>query len=206
VIARFYPIVDTAAVAARGGNTVLVAKTLLTAGVRMLQYRHKDNWTQREYDDAAHIAELCRAADAQFVLNDRADYARLFGCGVHLGQDDLPPLAARKVVGDASIGFSTHNKRQLTMGDEEPVQYLAIGPIFPTTSKLKPDPVIGLDRLRGLRALTKKSLVAIGGIALENAGSVFEAGVDSVSILSGFLPDDCDPAEISKRSKLWLSI
>jgi thiamine-phosphate pyrophosphorylase len=205
VIPRFYPIVDTTATSLRGGQTVGVAEALLDAGARILQYRHKENWTQQHYDDAAAIAELCRGAGAVFVVNDRADYAHLLGAGVHLGQDDLPPVAARKVMGDkALIGFSTHNKRQLVFAEEEPVQYLALGPIFPTESKLKPDPTVGVERLKLLRALTTKPLVAIGGITIENAASVFEAGADSIAILSGFLSDGCEPANVKACAKRWL--
>lgn len=207
MIPRFYPIVDTAVTALHGGKSSEVAEALLAGGVRMLQYRHKDSWTQQHYDDAAAIAELCRSAGATFVVNDHADYAHLLGAGVHLGQGDLPPLAARKIVGDSAvIGFSTHNKRQLSLGTDEPVQYLAIGPIFPTTSKLKPDPVLGLDRLKTFRGVTDKPLVAIGGITLDNAASVFEAGVDSVATISGFLISGGEPAKVTASAKRWLSI
>jgi thiamine-phosphate pyrophosphorylase len=206
MIARFYPIIDTAAVSARGGNPRNVAETLLAAGVRTLQYRHKDSWTQYEFDDAAYIAELCQSAGALFVVNDRADYAHLLGAGLHLGQDDLSPSAARRVVASAVIGFSTHSRQQMMIAEEEPVQYLALGPIFATASKLKPDPVVGLDRLKACRALTKKQLVAIGGITIDNALSVFDAGADSVAIISGFLPGNCDAAQITQRAKRWLAL
>lgn len=206
MIPRFYPILDTATLALRKTAAAAIADVLLTAGVGILQYRHKDNWTQRHYEEAAHLAELCRTAGAQFVINDRADYAHLIGAGVHLGQDDLPPVAARRIMGDAFIGFSTHSKRQLVRGEEEPVRYLAIGPVFATTSKLKPDPVIGIEPLKTLRPLTKKPLVAIGGITLENAGSVFETGIDSVAVLSGFLTEDCKPAGIATCAKKWLML
>jgi thiamine-phosphate pyrophosphorylase len=140
-------------------------------------------------------------------VNDRADYAHLLGAGVHLGQDDLPPVAARKVVGNAALmGFSTHNRRQFLLGGEEPVEYIAIGPLFPTTSKLKPDPVLGLDRLKTFRALTHKPVVAIGGIRLDNAATVFEAGVDAVATISGFLIDGGEPSKVTASAKRWLSI
>jgi thiamine-phosphate pyrophosphorylase len=207
VIPRFYPIVDTAATALHDGEVTEVAKALLDAGVRMLQYRHKENWTQQHYDEAASIAELGRSAGAAFVVNDRADYAHLLEAGVHLGQDDLPPVAARKIMGNVALmGFSTHNRRQLLLGAEEPVQYLAIGPIFPTTSKLKPDPALGLDRLKTFRALTDKPLVAIGGIRLDNAASVFEAGVDAVATISGFLIDGSEAGKVTASAKRWLSL
>lgn len=203
---RFYPIVDTMAAAAKGCDPVTVAEALIEAGVRILQYRHKEEWTQREYNQAAQIASLCRQAEVQFILNDRADFAQLLGAGVHLGQDDVPPLVARKVVPEAVMGFSTHNRRQLTMADEEPVDYLAIGPIFATVSKRNADPALGTEMLGKLRASTTKPLVAIGGITLENVSTVLAAGADSVAVLSGILPDTCDRSAISQRAAEWLAL
>ena len=123
-----------------------------------------------------------------FVLNDRADFAHLLRSALHVGQDDLSPVAARRVISDEVMGFSTHNRDQLARGNEEPVEYLSIGPIFPTTSKLKPDPVVGLERLRGIARATEKPLAAIGGITLENATQVFDAKADSVAVISGIVP------------------
>jgi thiamine-phosphate pyrophosphorylase len=141
-----------------------------------------------------------------FVLNDRADFAHLLGAALHIGQNDLNPVAARKVMGDEVMGFSTHNRRQLVRADEEPVEYLSLGPIFPTTSKLKPDPVLGIDALRALRPLTRKPVVAIGGITLENAKQVFDAGADSVAIISGILPEGGDRRAIKRRAEEWLKL
>lgn len=134
-------------------------------------------------------------------MNDRADVAKLLDAALHLGQDDLPPSAARRIVGErGAIGFSTHNEAQLRAGDREPVDYLAIGPIFGTSSKENPDPVVGLDELRRLRAFTEKPLVAIGGITRANALSVFEAGADSVAVIGDLYPDPRTQAEE------WLAI
>ena len=121
-------------------------------GVRILQYRHKEDWTQAHFDEAKRLATLCHEAGVLFVLNDRADFAHLLKSALHVGQDDLSPVAARRVISDEVMGFSTHNRDQLARGDAEPVEYLSIGPIFPTMSKLKPDPVVGLERLQELRA------------------------------------------------------
>ena len=100
-----------------------------------------------------------------FVVNDRADIARLLDAGLHLGQDDLSPADARRVLGDgAFIGFSTHNEAQLRAAADEPVDYLALGPIFGTSSKLNPDPVVGLDELRRLRSLTGGRWWRLGGL------------------------------------------
>jgi thiamine-phosphate pyrophosphorylase len=116
---------------------------------------------------------------------------------VHLGQDDLAPADARRILpAPGIIGFSTHNEQQLRAGDAEPVDYLAIGPIFPTRSKLNPDPIVGVDQLRHLRTLTQKPLVAIGGITRELAPQVFEAGADSVAVISDLFP----------RPEEWIAI
>jgi thiamine-phosphate pyrophosphorylase len=134
------------------------------------------------------IAGICRDAGILFVINDRADFANLLGAALHIGQDDLPAPAARKVVPNAVIGFSTHNAAQMRRAIGSPVDYLSLGPVFPTKSKENPDPVVGLEGLRALRPLTSKPLVAIGGITLENAPEVLAAGADSVAVISGLLP------------------
>jgi thiamine-phosphate pyrophosphorylase len=203
---RFYPILDTSMLTARECTILDTAKFLIEAGVKVLQYRHKDNWTQAHYDEAATVRTLCHDAGVLFVLNDRADFAHLLGAALHIGQNDLNPVAARKVMGDEVMGFSTHNRRQLVRADEEPVEYLSLGPIFPTTSKLKPDPVLGIDALRALRPLTRKPVVAIGGITLENAKQVFDAGADSVGIISGILPEGGDRRAIKRRAEEWLKL
>lgn len=193
----FYPIV----------SRVAEAEVLLEAGARILQYRNKNFFSRAAFEDAGRIAALCREAGALFVVNDRADVAKLLGAGLHLGQDDLAPSDARKILpAPAIIGFSTHNERQLRAGDREPVDYLAIGPIFATGSKQNPDPVVGLDRLRRLRALTEKPLVAIGGITRELAPQVFAAGADSVAIIGDLYPDPRTPAALRARAAEWVAI
>jgi len=192
----FYPILDADRVSA-----IPAAEALLEAGARILQFRHKSFLSRSAFEDASRIAELCRSAGALFVVNDRADIAMLLNAGLHLGQDDLAPADARRILPAATIiGFSTHNEDQLRAGDLEPVDYLAIGPIFATGSKQNPDPVVGLDRLRALRQLTQKPLVAIGGITRELAPQVFEAGADSVAILGDLLPD------VRARAEEWIAI
>jgi len=186
----FYPILD--ATTANGG-----AEALLEAGATIIQFRHKGFFSRNEFEQAKRISQLCRAANALFVVNDRADIAKLLDAALHLGQDDLAPADARRILPAPSIiGFSTHNEQQLLAGNLEPVDYLAIGPIFPTRSQLNPDPVVGLERLRALRRLTPKPLVAIGGITRELAPQVFEAGADSVAIISDLFP----------RPEEWIAI
>jgi thiamine-phosphate pyrophosphorylase len=192
----FYPILDADRISA-----VPAAEVLLEAGARILQFRHKSFFSRKAFEEASQIAELCRSAGALFVVNDRADIAMLLNAGLHLGQDDLAPSDARRILPAASIiGFSTHNEEQLRAGDLEPVDYLAIGPIFVTGSKQNPDPVVGLERLRALRPLTQKPLVAIGGITRELAPKVFEVGADSVAIIGDLLPD------VRERAAEWIAI
>jgi thiamine-phosphate pyrophosphorylase len=192
----FYPILDADRISA-----VPAAEALLEAGARILQFRHKSFFSRKAFEEASQIAELCRSAGALFVVNDRADIAMLLNAGLHLGQDDLAPSDARRILPAASIiGFSTHNEEQLRAGDLEPVDYLAIGPIFVTGSKQNPDPVVGLERLRALRPLTQKPLVAIGGITRELAPKVFEVGADSVAIIGDLLPD------VRERAAEWIAI
>ena len=203
---RFYPILDTSTLTARECSVFDAAEALLTAGVKILQYRHKENWTQSNYDEAFRLCRLCNEAGVLFVLNDRADFAHLIGAALHIGQDDLAPVPARQIMRDEVMGFSTHNRRQLARAEEEPVEYLSLGPIFATTSKLKPDPVLGLEALRALRPITTKSLAAIGGITLENAKQVFAAGADSVAVISAILPERCNRAAIKRRAEEWLKL
>ena len=203
---RFYPVLDTAFLAARIIDVSLAAEALLDAGVKILQYRHKGAWTDRHFSEAKLIAELCSQAGVLFVLNDRADYAAILGCALHVGQDDLPPLAVRKIVPDAVIGFSTHNGFQLERGNSEPVQYLSLGPIFSTASKANPDPVVRVSGLHALRPLTKKPICAIGGITLANAPEVLDAGADSVAIISGLVRRSRARPELKQLAEEWLSV
>jgi thiamine-phosphate pyrophosphorylase len=201
---RFYPILDTGLLAQRGIAVAHVAEAILDGGARILQFRHKGHWTREVFAELEAVAKLCRDASVQFVVNDRADLARMMDAALHLGQDDLPPSAARRVMGSESlIGFSTHNEVQLCAAREEPVNYLALGPIFGTSSKENPDPMVGIDELRRLRGFTALPLVAIGGITRANALDVLEAGADSVAIIGDLLPPD---ASIRSRVREWVSV
>jgi thiamine-phosphate pyrophosphorylase len=200
----FYPILDTETAVRRGIDPVAAAEQILDAGARVLQFRHKGFFSRDVFDQARQIAALCRSADTLFVINDRADVARLLGAALHLGQDDLSPSDARRVLGEgAPIGFSTHNESQLRAAADQPADYLAFGPIFGTSSKLNPDPVVGVEALRRLRELTDRPLVAIGGITRANARSVIDAGADSVAVIGDLFPYDGD---IRRRVEEWLAI
>jgi len=200
----FYPILDTSVAARRGIRLEDAAQQVIEAGVGILQIRHKGFFSREVLETTEKIAQMCRERGALFVVNDRADVAQLTGSALHLGQDDLPPSVARKVTGAAMvIGFSTHNETQLRAAAEEPVDYLALGPIFGTATKENPDPVVGLEELRRLRPLTERPLVAIGGITRENAKAVLEAGADSVAVIGDLFPES---GKLRDRVAEWLRL
>lgn len=188
----FYPILSPDLIANRGLDPIAVTEALLSAGAEWLQFRHKGPFTRPVFELASQVGQLVQANGAVYVINDRADVALMLGAdGVHVGQDDLPPGEVRKLVGDQMfIGYSTHNEAQLRAGDREPVDYLALGPLFGTSSKENPDPTVGLSELARIRAVTSKPLVAIGGITRKNVSEIFTAGANSAAVISDFLADD----------------
>lgn len=203
---RFYPILDTGLLAQRGLDVVLTAGSLLSAGAPILQFRHKGLWTREIVHQAEQIAALCHSR-VPFVINDRADMALLLGAWLHVGQDDLTPAMCRRVVKpDTVMGFSTHNRMQLLEASAEPVDYLAIGPIFGTASKENPDPVVGLPELAAMRPLTQRPLVAIGGITRANAESVWNAGADSVAVIGDLYPADGGLDQVVARTRDWMTL
>ena len=182
-----YPIVDAARL--RGRDAACVVDTLARAGARLVQLRVK-GLADRPWLALARAAlAAARASGTRLVVNDRADIARLVGAdGLHVGQDDLTGTAARQVVGpEMLLGVSTHHLDQLAAAAAEPVDYVAIGPVFATASKDNPDPVVGLEMVRRARAVTSRPLVAIGGITRANARSVVEAGADGVAVISDLM-------------------
>jgi thiamine-phosphate pyrophosphorylase len=187
---RFYPILDTAALERCGGDLIEAAEALLTAGAGILQFRHKSHFDRELFRGTERIAELCRQAGALFIVNDRADIAMMLDCAVHVGQDDLPPADVRRIAGSTRVlGFSTHNEAQIRAAASEPIDYVALGPIFGTLSKLDPDPEVGLEELRRLKPLAQVPLVAIGGITRESAAAVWNAGADSIAVVGDLYPD-----------------
>ena len=202
MLPRFYPILDPEIAARHGIDPIAAAELILEGGAAILQFRHKGFFSREVFAQLERIAKLCRDAHVLFVVNDRADLAAITGAALHLGQDDLTPSAARKVVGDATlIGFSTHNESQLRAAVAEPANYLALGPIFGTSSKNNPDPIVGLDELRRLRYFTDRPLVAIGGITRANAQSVLAAGADSVAIIGDLFAEN---GNVRARTEEWL--
>jgi thiamine-phosphate pyrophosphorylase len=203
-IPRLYPILDTESLAGCGLTLPLAAAAFLDGGAGILQIRHKGHWGREIFDAARDVARLCRQAGAKLVVNDRADFAMLLQAGLHVGQDDLPPRVCRNLLGsDAVIGFSSHNATQLAAAGPEPVDYVALGPVFATGSKRSPGPVVGVEEVRRLRGLTDKPLVAIGGITLENALDVLRAGADSVAVIGGLLPQPATAGSLRMRMLEW---
>lgn len=204
MLPRFYPILDPEIAARHGVDPIAAAEQILEGGAKILQFRYKGFFSRKVFAQLERVADLCRDAGALFVVNDRADLAAITGAALHLGQDDLTPSAARKVVGAATlIGFSTHNERQLRAAAGEPANYLALGPIFETSSKVNPDPIVGLDELRRLRPLTDRPLVAIGGITRGNVQQVLAAGADSVAIIGDLFVDG---GNVRERTQGWVSL
>jgi thiamine-phosphate pyrophosphorylase len=165
---------------------------LSRGGASLVQLREKQMLAGEFYEQAKAAVAISARRGVQLLINDRVDVALAAGAeGVHLGQDDMPPAAARKLLGpDAVIGYSTHNIEQAIAATKLPIDYLAIGPIFATRTKSDTAPVLGLDGLRAVRqAIGAFPLVAIGGITLSNAHEAIQAGADSVAVISALLSD-----------------
>ena len=196
---KLYAIVDVSCFAAPLRITAAIvdyARDLAAGGATLIQYRNKVGTTREMLE---HAREIRRALGngVTLILNDRADICIAAEYqGVHVGQDDLSPEGARTVIGaNRILGVSTHNLEQLREADSGPADYLAFGPVFGTSSKRNPDPVVGLDGIRAARVATKKPLVAIGGITRANARSVIDAGADSVAVISDLLSSPAKVAE-----------
>jgi thiamine-phosphate pyrophosphorylase len=201
---RVYPILDTESLDRRGISLETAAAAFLEGGAGILQLRHKQHWSRATFEAAKTVAKLCREAGVPLIVNDRADFAMLLGAGLHVGQDDLAPRDVRRLMGpDATIGYSSHNVNQLCAAGGEPVDYVALGPIFRTDSKRNPDPVTGVDEVRHCRPLMEKPLVAIGGITQENALDVLRAGADSVAVIGGLLPEAATAQALRERMEEW---
>lgn len=171
------------------------AKELIAGGVSLLQYRNKTGNAREMLEQARRLKDVV-AHRATLIMNDRADLALLAEYdGVHVGQDDLSPGSVRQLIGsDRLLGVSTHNSAQMAEAAQSSADYVAIGPVFATSSKVNPDPVIGLAGVREARSLTSKSLVAIGGITPLNCRDVIEVGADCVAVISALLSDPRESA------------
>lgn len=189
VLPRLYPIADEGVLGRHGLDVALFSEELRAAGIELLQYRNKTGAPQDVLRAALSIREVFEGVACRLILNDRADLAAIARWdGVHVGQDDLLPKDARRVVGNERwVGVSTHTEAQVILADNSFANYIAVGPVFATGTKLDAEPIIGLEGVRRARALTGKPLVAIGGITRENARSVIDAGADSVAVISALL-------------------
>jgi thiamine-phosphate pyrophosphorylase len=200
VLPRLYPILDASCFSDLPG-LITAAEELVSAGATLIQYRNKSGNARVMLEQARELRRQSRARapapHLRLIMNDRADLCLVAEFdGVHVGQDDLSPESVRGIIGPGRwLGVSTHNPKQLAEADQTSADYLAIGPVFSTSSKDQADPVVGLEGVRRVRQLTRKPLVAIGGITRANAASVIEAGADSVAVISDLLRDPRKSAE-----------
>lgn len=198
---KLYPITD---VRISGLSHSAQVERLIAGGATIIQLREKQASPRDFYVDAESAIRIARARGVKLIINDRVDLAlALHADGVHLGQDDLPPEAARAMLGEtAIIGYSTHNLAQAVVAAKMPIDYVAIGPVFSTTSKENPDAIVGIDGVRQIREVVpNKPLVAIGGITLARAPEVFAAGADSIACISELL---ASPDVIEERTREFL--
>jgi len=193
---RLYAVAD-----ATFGHPVEVAKALFAGGARLVQLRHKSASDRALLEEVESILQLAPVGTHLFV-NDRSDIARMsVAAGVHLGQTDLPPALARRVLAPGQlIGRSTHSLTEALEADGEPVDYIAVGPVFATSTKTDAAPVLGLERLREICSRVRKPVVAIGGITLESALDVLRCGAASVAVIADLLRK----GDIENRTRVWI--
>ncbi len=210
VFPRLYAIMSADMPAAKEPT---IAESLANAGVELIQYRDKSATSRTLFENSSRIAHALAGRPVRLIVNDRPDIAFLAGAGgVHVGQEDLPVESARFVCGEAAsfqgdastfwVGVSTHNLEQVREAAKTSADYIAVGPIFATSTKKNPDPVVGTEFIRRARALTKKPLVAIGGITLALAPEVFLAGADCVAVTKDLMGAS-DPAA---RAREYLAV
>ena len=187
-----YAIVDAELTMRSGMQLAEFASQLDAAGVQLVQYRDKTGSSQEILLAAEILGRSFSRSDQTKILNDYAELVTASGWdGVHVGQSDVSLRLARESVGTGRlVGVSTHTDEQVRRAEATDADYIAVGPVFGTTSKANPEPVIGLEGLKRARALTSKPLVAIGGITTQNARAVMDAGADSVALISALLPPD----------------
>lgn len=201
VLPKIYPVTDSRV---SGISHVRQIEELIKGGARFIQLREKHSSPRDFYDAAEQAIMAARKSSVRIIVNDRVDIAlSLKADGVHLGQDDLPPEYARRILGpEAIIGFSTHSPEQALAALDLPIDYIAIGPIFITTTKKNPDAPLGIEGLKEVRKITGNfPLVAIGGISSKNLNDIFEAGADSAAMIGDLVSD---PVTIAEKLR-WLS-
>ena len=199
LLPRFYPITD---VRLSGLSHAEQVERLAAGGATMIQLRDKTASPREFYAAALEAMNVARSLNVRIIINDRVDIAIAVNAdGVHLGQEDVPPDCARRLLGESRIvGFSTHGLKQAVEAEGLPIDYIAIGPVFQTSTKEDPDAVVGLEAIAATSRQTSKPLVAIGGITLSRAASVIEAGADSVAVIS----DLFSTGDISGRAREFI--
>ena len=204
VFPRFYAIMDAALLRTHRGGEMAFAEMLAQSGVTLIQYRNKQASSRCLFESSRNLTSALRGGGCRLIVNDRADIAAMVNAGgVHVGQEDVPVELARQICGpDRWVGFSTHTLEQVRAAAESSADYIAVGPIFATVTKENPDPLVGLDFIREARGLTRKPLVAIGGITLERAADVFRAGADSVAVARDLLVAD----DAGARARAYLDV
>lgn len=199
---KIYPITDVSIAKLSHLEQV---KRLIAGGATFIQLREKHASPREFYEEAKEVSDYTRGSEIKIIINDRVDIALAAGAdGVHLGQDDLPPGAARRILGEnAIIGFSTHNVEQAIAAAHLPLDYIAIGPIYATGTKENPDPVVGIEGLKKVRRAIKGcSLVAIGGITADKISIVRQSGADCIALISSLLKS---PDQIAENTHLMLT-
>ncbi|HVB86438.1 MAG TPA: thiamine phosphate synthase [Candidatus Dormibacteraeota bacterium] len=184
-----YAIIDSTL---SGDRAIVFVRALSGAGVTLFQLRHKTSTPAAICTETVSLLASIASPEVRLIINDRPDIAAITGAaGVHVGQYDLPVEAAREICGPARwVGVSTHNLDQLREADRTSADYIAVGPIFPTATKGNPDPVVGVEFVRAARRITRKPLVAIGGISADTAEQVYRAGADSVAVIRDLIAAD----------------
>jgi thiamine-phosphate pyrophosphorylase len=193
VFPRLYAIIDSGLLTT---SELALAELLAGSGVELIQYRSKKASSRSYFETSQQLSSVLMPRGVRFIVNDRPDIALLSGAGgVHVGQTDLGVEEARAICGrERWVGVSTHTLEQVAAADLTSADYVAFGPIFPTTTKENPDAVVGTQLLRQARQLTRKPLVAIGGITCERAAEVYAAGADSLAVTRDLICAP-DPAE-----------
>ncbi|MEW6126530.1 MAG: thiamine phosphate synthase [Acidobacteriota bacterium] len=201
MLPKLYPITDVNLSRLSHAEQI---EMLAAGGATLIQLREKKAAPREFYAAAVAAMRVARRLGVKLIINDRVDIALAVDAdGVHLGQDDLPPEQARKLLGEQRIiGYSTHDLKQALAADLMAIDYIAIGPVFQTSTKENPDPVVGLELISQLKSQIAKPLVAIGGITLESAASVLCAGADSVAVISDLFVT----ADLSKRAAAYLAL
>ncbi len=200
---KIYPVTDTRV---SGVSHFRQVEELIKGGAEFIQLREKHSSPRDFYEAAEQSIDLAGKSSVRIIINDRVDIAlALKADGVHIGQDDLPPEYARRILGpNAIIGFSTHSPKQALAALSLPIDYIAIGPIFATQTKENPDTPLGIDGLKQVREITGDfPLVAIGGINSTNLEDIFAAGADSAAMIGDLISD---PANIAKKLRRFIQI